>query len=202
MAEDPRFTRSARALADAVLDLAAERPVELISVTEIARRAGVTRATFYNHANSPAALLAQTVEAELDEIRGHFMEGAGAHPEAVERVWRLAELEVVEHVLSHAEVYRVGLAPAAGAHGSVLADVLAHHLEEGLLAYASARSPGIADQDSTRLAMAAAFVSQGTVGALRAWLVAPGPHEAEFAVDWIVAMVPGLWSAFEAAPSS
>ncbi len=201
MADDPRFTRSARALADAVLELASDRPVELISVTEIARRAGVTRATFYNHATSPEALLAQTLEAELDTIRGHFVERASAGPEEVERIWRQVELEVVEHVLRHAAVYRVGLAPAAGAHGSVLADVLARHLEGGLLAYAAARSRGDAERDATRLAMAAAFVSQGTVGALRAWLLSPAPHDPQFAVDWIVAMVPELWFAFEATPS-
>ncbi|BDZ61675.1 hypothetical protein Lsed01_01866 [Demequina sediminis] len=195
MTNDPRFTRSADALAAAVLALAAERPIERISVTEIARHARVTRATFYNHATSPSMLLTRTLEAELDRIRSDFLEEVTADPGEVERIWRDSELSLVQHLLAHAAVYRCGLAPAEGAHGSVLAALLASHLEGGLLAYADASGMRAAGSDLVRLEMAAAFVSQGTVGALRAWLLSPEPHDPHFAVDTIVGFIPAMWFA-------
>lgn len=46
---DPRFTRSRASLIAAVIDLVGERPVEAVSITEVAKEAGVTRPTFYQH---------------------------------------------------------------------------------------------------------------------------------------------------------
>lgn len=199
MTTDPRFARSAESLGDAVLRLASERPVELISVTEIARLAGVTRATFYNHATSPESLLSRTLERDLDAIRTTFLGQVEARPEAVEEIWRRSELELISHIQRHEEVYRVGLAPAAGAHGSVLADLLAGRIEGGLKAYAHAAGAPSDGEDAVRLAMASAFVSQGTVGAIRAWLLSPAPRDPRFAVDAILSMIPRLWFTLAAA---
>lgn len=195
MTTDPRFVRSADALRDAILALTAERPVERISVTEVARRAGVTRATFYNHATSPATLLTGTLEAELDAIQAGFLVRAEQDPQEVESIWRASELELIEHIERHGAVYRAGLAPVEGAHGSVLAHLLAGHIERGLSAYLE-QSPAADDgATATRMAMAAAFVSLGTVGALRAWLESPEPHDPQFAADTILDLIPRLWFA-------
>ncbi|WP_296665162.1 TetR/AcrR family transcriptional regulator [Demequina sp.] len=199
MTTDPRFARSSDSLAAAVLELASARPVETITVTEIARRAGVTRATFYNHATSPESLLAHTLEVELDAIRTDFLVEFDAEPHAIETIWRAAELDLIEHIERHAELYRIGLAPADGAHGSVLADVLAGHIEASLHTLAEASGAPREGEAGTRFAMAAAFVSQGTVGALRAWLQAPGPRDPQFAVDSILPLIPRMW--FELAAS-
>lgn len=47
--QDPRYIRSYEALAAAVCELAATRPVPEISVTMLTERAGVSRPTFYQH---------------------------------------------------------------------------------------------------------------------------------------------------------
>ncbi|WP_062517823.1 TetR/AcrR family transcriptional regulator [Demequina gelatinilytica] len=195
MTIDPRFARSAEALADAVLTLAAERPIERVAVTEIARMAGVTRATFYNHATSPAALLTAVLVRDLDEIREEFFAGVDRDPQDIEGIWRASEMVLVEHVMSHADVYRRGLAHAAGEHGSVLTELLAGHVEASLLTFA--RDHGIAVDlgDGPRFAMAAAFVGQGTAGALRVWLDSPGPLDPQVAVDTILSLIPPLWFA-------
>src|SRR5258708_5774020 len=54
---DPRITRTGRALAQAIVELASQRPVSQITVADLAGRAGVTRATFYHHYSGPLELL-------------------------------------------------------------------------------------------------------------------------------------------------
>ncbi|WP_062461197.1 TetR/AcrR family transcriptional regulator [Demequina soli] len=193
MTTDPRFARSADALAEAVLALASERPIERIAVTEIARAAGVTRATFYNHATSPAALLTGVLLRDLDAIRGTFLADTAREPHDVEQVWRESERTLLEHVLHHEAVYRHGLSSAAVDHGSVLAELLAGHIEASLLTFAQAQGASLEGAEGMRLAMAAAFVGQGTMGAMRVWLASEGPHDPQAGVDAILALIPPLW---------
>lgn len=63
--DDPRYQRTRKALLDALLALAAERPAVTISVSELTSRAGVSRSSFYAHASSPADLLADHLIASL-----------------------------------------------------------------------------------------------------------------------------------------
>ncbi|AXE64977.1 MULTISPECIES: TetR/AcrR family transcriptional regulator [unclassified Hyphomonas] len=64
---DPRFSRSRAALIGAVADLVREKPVEDVSITQIANSAGVTRPTFYQHfENVPAATRAAALSRLAD----------------------------------------------------------------------------------------------------------------------------------------
>src|SRR3546814_16021520 len=72
--EDPRVERTRARLAEAVLALAAERDITTASVSELTRRAGVNRSTFYAHADTPVELLTRVLAAELDDVRRHPME--------------------------------------------------------------------------------------------------------------------------------
>src|SRR3546814_11082417 len=67
--EDPRVERTRARLAEAVLALAAERDITTASVSELTRRAGVNRSTFYAHADTPVELLTRVLAAELDDVR-------------------------------------------------------------------------------------------------------------------------------------
>src|ERR1700732_2251370 len=71
---DPRITRTVRAFEQAIVELASQQPVSQITVADLADRAGVTRATFYNRYGSPLELLIQVLCADLD--RGHRREDA------------------------------------------------------------------------------------------------------------------------------
>src|SRR5580704_10065855 len=74
MGADPRITRTTRAFEHAIVELAGQRPVSQITVAELADRAGVTRATFYNRYTSPLDLLIQVLYADLE--RTHALEQA------------------------------------------------------------------------------------------------------------------------------
>ena len=66
---DPRPAQTIKVLHDAVIELASMTPVSKVTVTEITRKAGMNRATFYRHASSPGGLLASALGPELDLIR-------------------------------------------------------------------------------------------------------------------------------------
>ena len=195
MTTDPRFARSAQALADAVLELAAVTPIEDIAVTDLAKRAGVTRATFYNHATGPEALLARVLGAELDQVRQQFLDAIQAHPEDLEGTWKSSARLLMDHIDSHADVYRTGLSRSETGRGSVLAQLLAHHIEGTLEVYRDLL--GVAEPTDpagrARARIAAAYLSHGIVGGYRAFLAGPEPRDAELALEVIVGATPREW---------
>ncbi|WP_348525183.1 glucose 1-dehydrogenase [Luteimicrobium album] len=103
-----------------MLELAAQHDVGDLSVVEVARRAGINRVTFYDHATSPAALLVAVLAEELDEIWTRLLDpdaasdasrGAAAPPDPLGVVDQVARA-VAEHVERHAAVYERALVGA------------------------------------------------------------------------------------------
>ena len=72
---DPRKRRTLDALMRAAEEIFSERPVDEVTVGEIAARAGVAVGSLYNHFGSKAALHAAVVERALDVDR-HDMDSA------------------------------------------------------------------------------------------------------------------------------
>ncbi|MFT4305577.1 MAG: helix-turn-helix domain-containing protein, partial [Microbacterium sp.] len=58
---DPRRQRTRERLRGAVLELAAAKPIERVTVAELARAAGVMRDTVYRHTPGPVELLAEVL---------------------------------------------------------------------------------------------------------------------------------------------
>src|SRR5437773_280645 len=83
----------------------AQRPVSHITIADLADRAGVTRATFYNRYSTPLELLIRVLYADLE--RGHRREEArraeGRYP--AEQMLRLATGDVADHVERFKAVY-------------------------------------------------------------------------------------------------
>ena len=75
--EDARILRTRHALREALLALLAEGvPYEAISVSELARRARVTRKTFYAHHDAVSALVSAIVRELLDRVVGELDDAA------------------------------------------------------------------------------------------------------------------------------
>lgn len=68
MSMNPRTLRARRAISEATRKLVAEKPVENITLTQIAEAAGVSRPTVYNQFNDTATLVAEVTMASLDEV--------------------------------------------------------------------------------------------------------------------------------------
>jgi AcrR family transcriptional regulator len=66
--QDPRVTRTQRALAEALISLTLERGYDDITIRDITERAAVGYATFFRHYPDKDALLRVVLEVVLDEI--------------------------------------------------------------------------------------------------------------------------------------
>lgn len=69
--ENQRILLTKRLLQEGLLRLLETKDLEKISVTELCREAGINRATFYNHYDSPQSLLADielNIRAKMEEM--------------------------------------------------------------------------------------------------------------------------------------
>lgn len=191
---DPRQQRSRTLLHDAVLRLAAERPVAEISMTAVAAAAGVHRSTVYEHAGSVDELLQAALGAELDALRAG-LPAAGAPPAEVDRAVTAVTRGVLEHVARHAAIYRAGLADGETDHG--LRGMLGRHFRESgrILREVSGVDvaldvPGL--EHGYVADAAARFIADGTVGVIAAWLEQPDA-DVEHLLALYARLLPPWW---------
>ncbi|GGM73528.1 TetR family transcriptional regulator [Longimycelium tulufanense] len=135
--EDPRVRRTRGLLRAAVLELAAERDLDSVSIAEIAERAGINRATVYLHYRDRDDLLLDAVE---DAVRGLVAAAARCpalpgQPAPDEPPEPLTDL--FAHVESNAVLYRRLFGPSGSARfaarirQAVAAEVLAQLEDAG-----------------------------------------------------------------------
>lgn len=185
---DPRITRTDQALAQAIVELAAQQPVSQITVADLADQAGVTRATFYNRYSSPLELLIQVLYADLERV--HRLEDArraeGRYP-AVQML-RLATVDVANHVERFMAVYQHALHDPAddGVYGALVR----HFTDYGLAFMARSTHP---DLPSANHRVIAHFVAHGFAGAIKAWLSDHSVTKTDL-VEAAVACAPVWWS--------
>ena len=185
---DPRITRTEQALARTIVRLAAERPVSQITVADLAERAGVTRATFYNRYGSPLELLIQVLYADLElshrEEDARRAEG-GYSPE---QILRLATTDVADHVERFWDVYRHALQDPADRG---VYDALVRHFTDYALSFiARSAHP---DLPAANHRIIAQFLASGFAGAIDAWLRDDSVTKADL-VEAAVACAPAWWS--------
>ena len=185
---DPRVTRTVAALEQAIVELASRQPVSQVTVADLADRAGVTRATFYNRYGSPLELLIQVLYADLD--RAHRREDSrradGGY--SAEQLLRLATGDVADHVERFMAVYQHALGDPAD--GGVY-DALVRHFAGYSLAFMS--GPARPDLPDASHRVIAQFVAHGFAGAIKAWLSDDSVTKSGL-VDAAVACAPAWWS--------
>jgi len=184
---DPRIARTARACESAVVALAAEQPISQVSVAELAERAGVTRATFYNHYASPLALLIQVLLADLggahvDEQRRR---AEGNHSRA--ELLRLSIVDVADHIDRFEAVYR--LAVVDPADGGVYEALVRHFSEYAVSFIELSTHPDLPTSNSGVIAQ---FLAHGFAGAIKAWLRDPSVSKDDL-IDAATACAPVWW---------
>lgn len=184
---DSRILQTQTALSRAILELASERPVSQIPVSEVARRAGINRATFYNHYLSPGSLLAAVVGRELDRVReaDHALRSRPGAPR--EEATRQSVEAVVRIVQENRRVFELALLDPQDAS---LHRALAAHFEESCrehLARYSLESDPVPDID-----IVARFVAEGIVGGIDAWLAKPDVEPTRL-TDAIMSSMPRWW---------
>ena len=185
---DPRISRTDQALAQAIVELAAQQPVSRITVADLAGQAGVTRATFYNRYSSPLELLIQVLYADLERV--HRLEDARraeGRYSAVQML-RLATGDVADHVERFMAVYEHALQDPAD--GGVYEALVRHFTDYGLAFMARSTHP---DLPGTNHGVIAQFVAHGFAGAIKAWLSDHSVTKTDL-VEAAVACAPVWWS--------
>jgi AcrR family transcriptional regulator len=182
--EDVRHERTRKRLAGAVLSLASRRDISSASVSELSRRAGIYRTTFYAHADTVVELLTKVLSSELDEVRRKYMIELERTGQFLLDHARRSLSDVVDHVVKHEAVYgRASLTP-------VLRAVLAEHFQGSL---SLAIRKGFVGRPSARpedTAICSAFIAHGIAGGIEAWLHLPATRDRKALHTAIESMYP------------
>jgi AcrR family transcriptional regulator len=129
---DPRKRRTMGALLDAAEEIFRERPVDAVTVDEIAERAGVAVGSIYNHFGSKGGLHAAVVERALDLDR-HYMDRAYTPDRGpVEQLFAAAE-EYLGFYLAYPDYFRMLAFPSNPSQytaGREIAERLARSVHE------------------------------------------------------------------------
>lgn len=186
---DPRIVRTERAVEEAVLALAATRPVSRISVSELAAAAGVSRATFYNRYATPLDALTRALRRDLRVGWEADVRRRAAGTASARDALRLANAAVVDHVERFRAVYGGGPEHDAGDQG--VFDALTEHFIEYALDFM--HTSGHAPPGGIDRRIVARFLAHGLAGALRAWLRDGGPGRDDL-VEALSCVAPPWWT--------
>ena len=172
----PPIPKTFAALADAILTLSQAGHVDRLSVSDVATAAGIHRVTFYDHARSPAELLARVIRDELDIVRAQYLQSPYLSSHTMAEAIRHTSRDVAAVVAAHREIFEHLMAEPSR---TTVHHLLAPHFEQSvteLLAGGNWTVPTeVIDPDLTRAefeAGVARYVANGCVGVIEAWLQA------------------------------
>jgi len=173
---DPRASRTRASLQAALLALAREHELDEITIADIVERAEVNRSSFYQHYSDKEALLAEALEAEVDELSGTIRTSPPTVDDDVP-----AELVLyLAHIADNAAVYRRVL----GDHGSALVAARLRGQIEHIVrdAVATARPDAFT---GVPLDVVAAGIAGTALGVITAWLMRDPVPPIDTAADWL-----------------
>ena len=170
------------------MELASEQPISQITVADLAERANVTRATFYNHYASPLELLLQVLLADLERAHLREEERRAEGDLTAAKLLRLSIIDVADHIERFRAVY--GQAVHDPADGGVYAALVQHFTDYAVAFIARCTDPSLPDANHDVIAH---FVAHGFAGAIKAWLSDDSVTKGDL-VDATVACAPAWWS--------
>lgn len=185
----PSTTRAYRALRDAVVRLAATRPVGELSVSEVCWEAHVSRDSFYRLASSPTDVLADYLYEDHD-VTEVLDAGAPAGGDSLVVAMRL----LVQHVARNVVIYRRNVEPHLPA---VVQDALLRRTREVIEAHVR-RSPHLVPRvpaDAHGLAHDAfvSYLAFAVLGATESLVRSGGIDDEELSVAVLRAAISPAW---------
>lgn len=170
--DDPRAQRSRARLRTAILELAAAKEPTAITMSEVARHAGVNRATVYQHYPDVDALVTDAMEDALAHVaRAAALCPLDAPPDEVPPPLHA----LFQHVSDNAPLYRRML----GSRGSALfaARMRARLTAELVTSFRDGRRP--AGFDDVPAEVHAAYLAGALIGVLATWVEDDVPASVE-----------------------
>ncbi|MCW3841947.1 TetR/AcrR family transcriptional regulator [Micromonospora yasonensis] len=168
---DPRVRRTREALRATVREMARDGDLASVTVSEVARRSGINRATVYLHYRDREALLLDAMEEAVGEILDAAVrcsrDLAGTADDTDDPPVHLVQL--LDHLAGNRVVYRGMLGP----HGSPeFANRLRELLAEG---WRQQLDTGRTRQAVLPAGLHAAFLAGALLGVIVEWIVADDP---------------------------
>jgi AcrR family transcriptional regulator len=170
------------------VELASGQPISQITVADLAERAKVTRATFYNHYASPLDLLIHVLLADLERAHLREEERRAEGGLSAAEMLRLSIVDVAYHIERFEGVYRQAVHDPAD--GGVYEALVRHFTDYALVFIARCTHPDLPDTNHHVIAQ---FVAHGFAGAIKAWLRDNSVTIGDL-VDAAVACAPVWWS--------
>lgn len=176
---DARIRATTAALERAIIALSSEQPVSGLTVLQVTEAAGINRATFYRHADSPSSLLSDVLRRDLDAIRADDRERRRRHRiDTTVEVFPHSLSLVADHVERFFPIYRRTFADPANAEAGL---VLTEHFSESCRIILGTFDAGVVPNIPT--AITARFLGYALTGAVSAWVAeGSGLSRADFLV--------------------
>ncbi len=184
---DPRITRTTQVLEQAIVELASRRAFSQVTVAELADRAGVTRATFYNRFDSPLDLLIRVLRADLERVHRVDDQRRSEGGYSAAQLLRLATGDVADHVERFRAVYQQALHDPADR--GVYEALVGHFTDYAVAFLARCTHP---DLPAANHRIIARFVAHGFAGAIAAWLGDDSVTKADL-VEAAITCAPAWW---------
>ncbi|AOS64020.1 TetR/AcrR family transcriptional regulator [Actinoalloteichus hymeniacidonis] len=181
---DPRVARTRASLQKALLDLARERPLDDVTVGDIASRAGVNRSSFYQHYVDKETLLAEALEDALHDVSTQLPEApalTGTLSMPIELITYL------DHIAANAAVYRRVL----GEHGSTLIAARLRQRVETIVRE-TVGAAGSAARTDLPVDVVAAGIAGSALGVITAWIARDPLPLPSVAADWLWRVLLGI----------
>ncbi len=159
---DARILRTRAALHKAITDLATQKPVGEITVSELAESAGINRVTFYKHYTTPAEALADALYSELSEV----CRGGAPAPEI--DAFTHCIYTALDHLEERRDLYTIAFSDQVDGTIPMMLSRFLTEVAETYLTKRRKRKPAVPDVD---LDVAAAFLANGATGAIRIWIL-------------------------------
>ena len=181
--EDLRVRRTRKLLQQALLEAASEKGFSHVTVSDIAERAMVNRATFYRHYEDKYDLLAHYIE-ELSELidsnEGETSPGDQPLPSLDTPPSGLAKL--LRHMQANADFYRVML----GKQGdpTFCAQSFRNYIEQGYRRILSGQAPK-SDPSRPPIDLTVNYLIHAGIGAIVWWLENDQPCSPEQMAVWL-----------------
>lgn len=174
---DVRIARTRRRLQGALFELAQERGIDQVSVSDIAERAGVNRTTFYQHYSDRETLLADALDLiteEADVVLDDIDTDSPQPPVVL--------VSFLHHIALHGDLYQQVFTEPG--YGVVLAR-LRQHVHDWVEKAAGA--PGVSTD--IPLNVVAAGLAGSIIGVMGEWLQGYPRASVEEAAGWVWKLV-------------
>lgn len=185
---DARATRSRNALLEATTKLASETPIEEIGVDQVCQSAKISRATFYRHCLSPAALLNEHFYQQLRKARMHFFTNLASSTDLtalVEQSLRILLEVITQDLAVYRNSFKTPRSELRGLIYNFVIESLTKFFEREPYLHWVAKTPTAASATpaiNTRMIRGYAGMF---VGMLDAWVLDESPDDADFISGFI-----------------